>query len=158
MLGGAGQALRCGSALRQVSHTQARGRRLRLHLHHFSSVASYLQVLATPQYSVTAGMATTTSSPSKGPFIGAQRGRAPPNVRGGSQVRCAAETWLHVHSAEQHVHTWLSGGALLFAASWAELHSAYRSCGKVRVRGRGLRGRCVPTAAPGCNPPASFAE
>lgn len=49
-----------------------------------------VQVMATPQYSVTAAMALPTGGVSNGPFIGAQRGRAPPNIRGSapSKVRC----------------------------------------------------------------------
>lgn len=49
-----------------------------------------LQVLATPQYTLTASMVVPQSGLAKGPFIGAQRGRAPPNIRGGAlpQVRC----------------------------------------------------------------------
>lgn len=78
--------------------------------------AQTLKVFATPQYSVTAGMATTTSSPSKGPFIGAQRGRAPPNVRGGSQNSTVATSYLYKRGSTT-VQTALQGNPLRMAVT-----------------------------------------
>jgi hypothetical protein len=56
--------------------------------------AQQLKVLATPQYTLTAGMTNTTYGVASGPVSGAQRGRAPPNIRGAAKNNTVAATYV----------------------------------------------------------------